>query len=156
MVKYVNIRVFHSLYNSLCLKSGDKIYVGEGKREQVDHVKRRIIVQDLTTFGRSELPFVVEKLVKENEKQYVDFFNKAQPVTTRLHQLELLPGIGHKHMWDIINEREKGPFTSFEDIKKRIKLLPDPISTIVKRIMQELENENERFRLFVSGPPRRF
>ncbi len=138
------------------VKSGDKVYIGEGKRDHVDHVKRRIITRELTTFARSELPFVVEKIVKENEKKFVDFFNTAQPLSTRIHQLELLPGVGKKHMWDIIEERKKGPFTSFEDLKHRIKLLPDPSNAVIKRVLQELENENERYHLFVSVPPKRF
>ena len=113
-------------------------------------------MNDLTSFAKSELPFVIEKLVKENEQRFVDFFNNAQPISTRLHQLELLPGIGKKHLWDIIDERKKGPFTSFEDVKNRIKLMPDPSNAIIKRIMEELENDNVRFRLFVSGPTKRF
>jgi putative nucleotide binding protein len=140
----------------ITLKSGDKVYIGDSKRDHIDHIKRRIVVNDLTTFARSELSFVVEKLVKENEPKFVDFFNKAQPISTRLHQLELLPGIGKKHLWDIIDERKKGPFTSFEDVKKRIKLMPDPLNSIVKRIMEELEDENVRYKLFVAGYPRRF
>jgi len=138
------------------VKSGDKVYIGEGKRDQVDHIKRRITINDLTTFAKSELQFVVQKIVKEDEKRFVDFFNNAQSVSTRQHQLELLPGIGKKHMFDILNEREKGEFKSFEDLKSRIKLLPDPASTVIKRIMIELENENERHHLFVAAPTRRF
>ncbi len=138
------------------LKPGDRIYIGNAKRDHVDHIKRRININDLTSFAKSELPGVVEKLVKENEKRFVDFFNNARPITTRLHQLELLPGVGKKHMWDIINERKKEPFKSFEDIKKRIKLMPDPVNSIVKRIMEELEDKNIRYRLFVAGPVRRY
>jgi len=138
------------------LKPGDKTYVGDAKRDHIDHIKRRITINDLTSFAKSELPFVVEKLVKENEERFVNFFNTAQPISTRLHQLELIPGIGKKHLWDIIEEREKAPFTSFEDIKKRIKLMPDPANSIIKRIMEELENDNIRFRLFVAGPVKRF
>ena len=140
----------------IVLKNGDLVYVGESKRDQVDHIKRRININDLTYFSKSELPFVIEKLVKENEARFVNFFNTAQPISTRLHQLELLPGVGKKHMWDIIEERKKGPFTSFEDIKKRIKLMPDPMSSVIKRIMEELENDDVRFRLFVAGPVKRF
>jgi putative nucleotide binding protein len=140
----------------IVLKNGDLVYVGESKRDQVDHIKRRININDLTSFSKSELPFVIEKLVKENEARFVNFFNTAQPISTRLHQLELLPGVGKKHMWDIIEERKKGPFTSFEDIKKRIKLMPDPMSSVIKRIMEELENDDVRFRLFVAGPVKRF
>ncbi len=137
------------------LKQGDKVYIGEGERKDIDHIKRRLSVRELTTFARSELPFMIEKIVNDNETRYVSFFNNAQPITTRLHQLELLPGIGNKHMWGIISERKKGPFKSFEDLKNRVKLLPDPKGMVIKRITMELENENERFRLFVLGPPQR-
>lgn len=138
------------------LKQEDKIYIGEGKREQIDHIKRRITSKELTTFARSELPFLVEKIVKQNEAQFVNFFNTARPLSTRLHQLELLPGIGKKHMWDIINERKKEKFKSFEDLKARIRLLPNPAELIVKRVLEELESETERYRLFVAGPVRRY
>jgi putative nucleotide binding protein len=138
------------------LKHGDAVYIGKDERKEIDHIKRRINVNDLTTFAKSELKFVVEKVVDENEEKFVNFFNNARAITTRMHQLELLPGIGKKHMWDIINERKKGTFKSWKDIQERVKLLPDPKGMIIKRIMEELENPNERFRLFVSGPTRRF
>lgn len=139
----------------LTVKTGDKVYIGEGERKEVERIKRRIAANELTTLAKSELPFIVEKIVKENEQKYVDFYSKAQPLSTRVHQLELLPGIGKKHMWDILAERKKGPFKSFDDLKNRVKLLPDPVGMIVKRILREIENENERYRLFAVGPPRR-
>ena len=137
------------------VKHGDKVYIGEGERKEVDHIKRRISANELTSFARNELPSQVDKLVREDEKKYVDFYNKATSITVRTHQLELLPGIGQKHMWAIIEERKKGPFKGWDDLKERIKLLPDPASLIVKRIVQEIENEDERFRLFAIGPARR-
>jgi putative nucleotide binding protein len=138
------------------LKAGDRTYIGDSKREQIDHIKRRISINELTSFSKSELPFMVEKLVKENEPRFVEFFNKSQPISTRLHQLELLPGIGKKHLWDIIDERKKGPFMNFEDIKTRIKLMPDPSASVIKRVMEEMENDEIRFRLFVAGPTKKF
>jgi len=138
------------------LKPNDTVYIGNSKRDHIDHIKRRITIKDLTSFARSELPFLVEKLVKDNEKKFVNFFNTARPISTRLHQLELLPGVGKKHMWDVIKERKNGEFKSFDDIKKRIKLMPDPKSAVIKRIMEELEGNNIRYRLFVAGPVRRF
>jgi putative nucleotide binding protein len=65
-----------------------------------------------------------------------------------MHQIELLPGVGKKHMWEIINAREEKPFESFEDLKKRVKLIPDPEKLIIKRILEEMEGE-EKHRLFV-------
>ncbi len=138
------------------LKQGDLIYIGEDKREQVDHIKRRITSKELTNFARMELENIVKKIVDESEQRFVEFFNKAQSITTRLHQLELLPGIGKKHLWDIIDERKKGPFKSLEDLKARVKLLPDPKGAVIKRILEELEDENAKYRIFVAGPVKKF
>lgn len=142
------------LRQDLTAKQGEELYIGEGRREKVDHIRGRIEANRLTAFARAELPAMVESMVSKDEQKFVDFFNKAQPLTTRMHQLELLPAIGKKHMWDIIAERKKGPFKSFDDIKARIKLLQDPKGMIIKRIIEEIENDDERYRAFVIGPPR--
>ena len=139
----------------MAVKTGDKIYIGDNDRKEVDHIKPRIGANELTTLAKSEINFAVDKIVKEDEPRFVDFFNKATSLSTRVHQLELLPGIGKKHMWDIIGERKKGPFKDFEDLKNRVKLLPDPRGMIIKRIVEEIENENERYRAFAAGPPQR-
>jgi putative nucleotide binding protein len=102
----------------------------------------------LTRTAKSELQFIIKDIVKKNEKKFVDFFNNAKPLSTRMHQIELLPGVGKKHMWEIINAREEKPFESFEDLKKRVKLIPDPEKLIIKRIIEELEGA-EKHRLFV-------
>ncbi len=138
------------------LKQGDVVYIGEEKREKIDHIKMRITSKELTTFAKTELPHMIEQIVSENEQRFVDFFTKAQPISTRLHQLELIPGVGKKHMWDIIAERKKGPFKSFAELRERIKLLPDPKAAIVKRILSELEDGEDRYRVFVAGPPKRY
>jgi putative nucleotide binding protein len=64
-----------------------------------------------------------------------------------MHQFELLPGFGKSYTKAIIEEREKTPFTSFEDIKQRLKNIPDPKKVIRKRIIEEL-TEDVRFKLF--------
>jgi len=137
------------LKEGITVKPGDRLYIGEGKRERVKYIRGRISYNELTSFAKTELENVLEKLVEENEQRFVEFFNRAGPVTTRLHSLELLPGIGKKHLWDIITQRKRKPFESFEDIKKRIAMLPDPKKMILKRIIMELKGEDRR-RLFVA------
>ena len=83
------------------------------------------------------------------EERFVKFFNEAQPINTRLHQLELLPGFGKKNAKAIIEARNENPFKSFEDIKKRVQNLPDPKKGVEKRIFEELTNI-ERHNLFIS------
>ncbi len=125
-----------------------EVYIGEGKREEIHHIKGKIPLSKLTITARNELPHVIEKVIDLDEKKFVEFFNKAQPLTMRMHQLELLPGLGKKHMWEVINARKAKPFDSFDDLKKRVKLLPDPRNTIIKRIMQEMEG-TEKYKIFV-------
>lgn len=125
-----------------------EVYIGEGKRDEIHHIIGRLPVDRLTQTAKSELEFVIKDVIKKNEKQFVDFFNKAMPLTTRMHQLELLPGLGKKHMWEIIEERDNKEFESFDDLKKRVKLMPDPEKAVIKRILLEIEG-NEKHHLFV-------
>jgi putative nucleotide binding protein len=131
------------------LKVMDKVYIGEGKRDIVRSVIGKIPSSRLTVTAQSELPYVIEAVVGEQEKKFVNFFNNAGSVTMKQHQFELLPGIGKKHMWQIIDERKKKPFESFEDIKKRCPMLPDIKKSVAKRIVNELTQE-EKWYIFVS------
>ncbi len=126
----------------------DRLYIGKGERDIVNKIKRRLKYDDLTPAAKSELPYVLEHIVKQQESRFVEFFNKAESITTRLHQLELLPGIGKKTMWAIIEERRKEPFKSFEDISKRVKGLQHPEKFIVSRIIYELQNPDTKYKLF--------
>ncbi|MEM5871798.1 MAG: DUF655 domain-containing protein [Candidatus Aenigmatarchaeota archaeon] len=130
------------------LKIGTRVYIGEGKRDEIKFIKRRIEFKDLTGAAKEELPEAVEKIVKSKPEKFLQFFNKAMPITTRLHQLELLPGIGKKHLWEILNARKEKPFENFEDLKKRVSMLPDPEKMIIKRVLEEIEDK-DKYRVFV-------
>lgn len=125
-----------------------EVYIGEGKRDQIHHIVGKLTVERLTATAKTELEFIVKDLVHKNEQRFVDFINTARPLTTRMHQLELLPGVGKKHMWEILEVRDKAPFKSFNDIKERVKLMPDPEKAIIKRILAELDG-NEKHKVFV-------
>ncbi len=130
------------------LQPYEDVYIGEGKRDKVHHVDGKIPYDKLTETGKSELEHAVKQLVEKQEPRFVAFINRAQPLSTRMHILELLPGVGKKHMWEILEQRKEGEFKSFADIKDRVKLMPDPEKTIVKRILKELI-EPEKHLLFV-------
>lgn len=127
------------------LQPNEEVYMGEGKRDKIHHIIGRILFSKLTETAKITLEQVISDTVKSNESKFVDFFNKAQPINTRRHQIELIPGIGKKHMWEIIEERDKRPFENFHDIKSRVKLLPDPEKSVIKRIMLELKSEDKHY-----------
>ena len=128
---------------------GEVAYIGDGKREKVQYILGRCPREKLTETAKIELQGFIEKEVKENEEKYVKFFNEAQAINTRLHQFELLPGLGKKHTGAILEAREEKNFDSFEDIRERVQNMPSPEKLIEKRIMEELI-EIQRHNLFIS------
>ncbi len=134
------------------LAAGDRVYIGKDLdlRQEILHVKKRIGFNELTNASQSELPFVMLQIIKAHEPRFVQFFNESQAITTRFHMLELLPGLGKKTMWSIIEERKKGPFKDFADISKRVPLAHQIEKLVAKRVEQELANPDEKYRLFVA------
>lgn len=130
------------------LQIEEEVYIGEGKRDKVYYILGRLNREKLTESAKTHLQEFIEKMVKEKEPEFVNFFNKAEAINKRLHQIELIPGVGKKHMQEILNQRKEKEFESFEDMKKRIQNLPDPEKAIEKRILNELINI-ERHNLFV-------
>jgi putative nucleotide binding protein len=131
------------------LEIGEEVYIGEGKRDKVYYILGKLAFDKISENAQKFLQEHIEKQIGLDEKRFVDFFNNAQPINTRLHQLELIPGMGKKHTKAILEEREKKPFESFEDLKNRITNLPDPRTAIVKRVLEELKGE-DRHPLFVN------
>jgi putative nucleotide binding protein len=130
----------------IVLKAHDRVYVGKESREEITYIIGRVRYEELTAAAKMELPSVVSRIVLNREKWFVNFFNTARAITPRMHALELIPGIGKKYMWQVINEREKKPFESFEDLQKRTEL-PNPVKLITKRILEELAGET-KYQLF--------
>jgi len=128
------------------LKPSDRVYVGKDSRKEILYILGRTRYDELTANAKMELESVIEKIVLSREKFFVNFFNTAKPITPRMHALELIPGIGKKYMWKIIEEREKKPFESFQDLQKRVNI-PNPAKLITKRIIEELSGDS-KYRLF--------
>jgi len=132
--------------------AGTRVYIGSGSKDIIDHVNRRIEYSELSNSARLELAFQIQSIVLDNEARFIRYFNEAGPITTRMHALELLPGIGKKLMWAILNERKKGPFKSFADLTERVKGLHNPEKLIAKRVEDELMDERIKYRVFTTAP----
>jgi putative nucleotide binding protein len=89
-------------------------------------------------------------VIKDREPDFVAFFNKAISITPKLHMLHLLPGIGKKLMWEILEERNKKPFANFADISARIKSIPHPDKMVQLRVLEELQDPDVKYHVFTS------
>lgn len=129
------------------LKTGQKVYLGDGKRDEIQYIKKSLQSKDLSNDASMELEFAVKEVVKEKEEEFVRFFNTAGPITIRKHSLELVGGVGKKHLADLMWDRDKKPFESFEDITARCPFLSDPAAAVTKRILEEIEGKDD-FKFF--------
>lgn len=125
---------------------GDRIQI-EPPGDTVKHV-RTVHYDDLSTTAESELEYAINTIIDSNESRFVDFYNDAQPITTRLHVLNLLPGIGKKLRNNILDTRKRRPFEGFEDIEERVSGLHNPKAVLVERSMEELQKEDLKYRIF--------
>jgi putative nucleotide binding protein len=134
----------------IVLKPSDRVYVGKDSRRKITYIIGRINYEDLTSNAKLELPGTIEKIVLNREQWFINFFNTAQAITPRMHALELIPGIGKKYMWQIIDERDRTPFQNLEDLQNRANM-PNPSKLITRRILEELAGES-KYRLFTRAP----
>ena len=126
---------------------GERIYIGKEGRTKVLSVLGKMNFESISINAQNELDTTVENIVTENEQRFIEYLNNAQPLTPRIHALELIPGIGKTYMKVMLEERDKKKFENFEDLQKRVGL-KDPKKQISKRIMEEITGET-RMNFFV-------
>ena len=72
---------------------GERIYIGKEGRTKVQSVLGKMDYVKIPDSAKNEIPRTVESIVTKDEKKFVDYINNAQPLTPRVHSLELIPGI---------------------------------------------------------------
>jgi len=132
---------------NMSIEVAERVYIGREGRDKVMSVLGRLEYDSISQSAKNELPSIIEKIVIANQKRFIDYINTAQPITPRIHALELIPGIGKTYMMTIIRERDRKKFESFVEIQQRVGLR-DPAKLIAKRIIDEITGE-ARMNLFV-------
>ncbi len=125
------------------IKNGDKVYIGDGKRDEIQYIKRALFPNRLTATAKSELLFTIMDIIDEREEEYINFLNTAGPITIRKHALELIPGVGKKHLQDLLTLREEKKFENFKDVAERCSFLSEPQKSFANRILDEINGDTE-------------
>ena len=114
-----------------------EVFLNEDKLRDV---LNKIDYNDLTSTSKALIPPILEKGVLKFEEEFINFFNNSTSITPRMHSLKLLPGIGQKHMWEILETRERQKFVTFQDISDRTSI-SSPAKLIAQRIIKELQRD---------------
>ncbi|MFX1287730.1 MAG: DUF655 domain-containing protein, partial [Promethearchaeota archaeon] len=113
------------LYEVKCNKDSDikvqekNVYEEFLKQNKLGEVLKKIDYNDLTNTSKALIQPILENEVLNYEEEFINFFNNSTSITPRMHSLKLLPGVGQKHMWEIIEARNRQKFTTFQDISDR-------------------------------------
>ena len=117
------------------------------RQNKLRDVLKKIDFEELTNTSKALIQSILEKEILNYEEDFINFINNSTSLTPRMHALKLLPGIGQKHMWEIIEERERQKFVSFQDIADRTSI-SHPAKLIAQRIVKELQREGVKYYLF--------
>ena len=108
--------------------------------EKLKEVLKKIDYNDLTNTSKALIQPILESEVIKYEEEFINFFNNSTSITPRMHALKLLPGVGQKHMWEILETRERQKFGTFQDIADRTSI-SNPTKLIAQRIIKELQRD---------------
>lgn len=117
-----------------------KTYEGFLNEDKLREVLKKIDLDDLTSTSKALIQPILEQEVLKYEEEFINFFNNSTSITPRMHALKLLPGIGQKHMWEILEARERQKFVTFQDITDRTSI-SNPAKLISQRIIKELQRD---------------
>lgn len=117
------------------------------RQNKLREVIKKIDYVGLTNTSKALIQPILEKEVLGYEEEFINFFNNSTSITPRMHALKLLPGIGQKHMWEILEERKRQNFVTFQDIADRTSI-SNPPKIIAQRIIKELQREGVKYYLF--------
>ncbi|KKN15153.1 hypothetical protein LCGC14_0988980 [marine sediment metagenome] len=134
------------LYEVKAYKNSDlrvqdqKTYEEFLNEEKLKEVIKKIDYGDLTNTSKALIQPILEAELLKFEEEFIKFFNNSTSITPRMHALKLLPGIGQKHMWEILEARERQKFVTFQDITDRTSI-SNPIKLLASRIIKELQRD---------------
>ncbi len=126
--------------NSSIKVQEQKAYEEFLNEEKLREVIKKIDFKDLTSTSKALLQTILETGVLSFEEEFIKFFNNSTSITPRMRALKLLPGIGQKHMWEIIEARERQKFVTFQDITDRTSI-SNPKKLLALRIIKELQRD---------------
>ncbi len=114
-----------------------EVFLNEDKLRDVS---KKIDYNDLTSTSKALIQPILEDEVLNYEEEFINFFNNSTSITPRMHALKLLPGVGQKHMWEILETRERQKFVTFQDISDRTSISA-PARLVAQRIIKELSRD---------------
>jgi putative nucleotide binding protein len=130
------------------LTPGDRLAV-EG--EAFSGVNRRLTYHTLTQDAQDRLKETIAAITGDNEQRFINWYNNAQPIGLRKHQLDVSPKLPRYAGKRLSRSAGGEPFADFTDLEPRVDSLSGPQALLIERALTKLrEVEEARYKLLVN------
>jgi putative nucleotide binding protein len=137
-----------ALHEEATVVPGDRVATTDDEQGPLTSLTR-LTYETLSQDAQDRLEATIESIISTNEQRFIDYYNTAQPISLRRHQLDLLPGIGESRRNAIIRQRERRPFENFDDLEDRVTQLGEPHAILAERVLTELQEDDVKYTLLV-------
>lgn len=119
-----------------------RLYIGldGAQRKEVVSILGMARRDRMSNMAKMDMPLVVQMFVEEHASYFVDeFYNKAGPISLKVHGFELLPDVGKKKAAQMVEARNSvGVFASVEELNTACNI--DAAELLARRFVSELED----------------
>lgn len=101
--------------------------------------------KDLSAEAQESLVEIVRESISMDEAVHLSFFNRAQPITLKMHSYQLLPGIGKSSAQQWVQKRGSMGWHDLQGVTDAIG--QDAASLLAERYVQEMDDPMQSPRL---------
>jgi putative nucleotide binding protein len=128
------------------LAQGERLYIGPGAWDRVVSIDRHLTTQQLSPAVRPVLAQTVERIIRHNQQQFIEYYNTTMLADRDEHPLALLSGLSPECRREIVAARRQRRFTDVADLMERVDCLDQPWDLLVERVLLELRDGEDTYR----------
>lgn len=119
-------------------EAGARLKIAESVNSILGPVRHR----DLSPRSHSQLSDSITAIIKENPEVYLGFYNRAGPVSLKMHAFQLLPGIGQSTAQQMVKARGREGWTDLDAVSADCDI--DAAAALAGRLAEEMQDPAAR------------
>ncbi len=123
---------------------GDRIAI-DSTSEIVSEIIGLTRITSLSPSALKELPKIIASMLQDSPERCLGFYNRAGPLSLKMHSYELLPGIGSKKAQEMVEARGRTGWTELSALDEVCGI--NSANLLANRLIEEMNDEHLQPRL---------
>jgi len=123
---------------------GDRVSI-DSSSELISEIIGLTRISSLSPSVLSELPEIIASILRDAPERCLGFYNRAGPLSLKMHSYELLPGIGSKKAQEMVEARGRTGWTEISALDEACNI--DSANLLANRLIEEMNDEHLQPRL---------